>query len=95
MKTRARPFDEVDEEVELGGREVHEVVAVADPPGRRLERDRTELERRGRERGPSLDPAQQRVDPGHELAGAERLGEVVVGADLQADDEVGLGVTRR
>ena len=44
--------------------------------------------------GSALDPAEQRVDPGDELAAAERLGEVVVGADGQPDDEVGLGVAR-
>ena len=41
---------------------------------------------------PALDPPEQRVDPGHELTGAERLGEVVVGAHGQADDEVGLRI---
>ena len=35
------------------------------------------------------------MDAGHELTGAERLGEVVVGADGQADDEVGLGIAGR
>ena len=33
------------------------------------------------------------MNPSDELAGAERLGQVVVGADLEADDEIGLGVT--
>ena len=33
-----------------------------------------------------------RPDPGRELAQAERLGDVVVGAELQADDLVELGV---
>ena len=32
------------------------------------------------------------MDPRDELPGAERLGEVVVGADGEPDDEVGLGV---
>ena len=35
------------------------------------------------------------MDPGDELARAERLGEVVVGADGEADDQVGLGVAGR
>ena len=34
--------------------------------------------------------AQQRVDPRHHLAGVERLGDVVVGAQLQAHDLVGV-----
>ena len=32
------------------------------------------------------------MDAGHELAKAERLREVIVGPDRQADDEVGLGI---
>ena len=39
-------------------------------------------------------PAQHRLDPQHQLAGAERLGHVVVGAQLEADDPVGLGAER-
>ena len=35
-------------------------------------------------------PAQHRVDPQRQLARAERLGDVVVGAELQADHPVGL-----
>ena len=37
--------------------------------------------------------AQQRLDPAQQLAQAERLGQVVVGAQLQADDLVDLLVT--
>ncbi len=36
------------------------------------------------------DPAQQGLDPGLQLAGAEGLADVVIGAQLQADDPVGL-----
>ena len=36
--------------------------------------------------------AQQRLDPAHQLAQAERLGQVVVGAELEADDLVDLVV---
>ena len=39
--------------------------------------------------------AQQRLDPAHQLAQAERLGQVVVGAELEADDLVDLVVARR
>lgn len=45
----------------------------------------------GRERGP-LDPAQQHVHPGGQLAHRERLGHVVVRADAEADQHVGLVV---
>jgi hypothetical protein len=33
---------------------------------------------------------QDRFDPAHQLARAERFGEIVVGADFQADDPVDL-----
>jgi hypothetical protein len=39
--------------------------------------------------------AQDRLDPTDQLAGGERLGEVVVAADLQADDAVELLAARR
>ncbi len=39
-----------------------------------------------------LAAAQHRPDAGHQLAVAERLGDVVVGAELQTDDLVDLGV---
>ena len=38
--------------------------------------------------------AQQRLDPAHQLAQPERLGQVVVGAELEADDLVDLVVAR-
>ena len=47
--------------------------------------------RRRRGLGP-VDPAQQRVDAGDELARAERLRHVVVGADAEPDEQVVLGV---
>ena len=40
----------------------------------------------------AIDPAEDRVDAGDDLARAERLGHVVVGADPEADEDVGLGV---
>ena len=42
--------------------------------------------------GGRVDPPQDRLHPCDQLSHAERLGEVVVGADRQADDEVGLVV---
>ena len=54
----------------------------------------THRARVGAAAGSALDPPQQRVDPGDQLAAAERLGEVVVGADGQPDDEVGLRIAR-
>ena len=51
---------------------------------------------RGRVRGQrgALDPAQQHVHAGGQLAHRERLGHVVVGADAEADQHVGLVVPR-
>ena len=42
-----------------------------------------------------LGPPEERPDPGRQLAQAERLGDVVVGAELQPDDLVELGVLGR
>ena len=50
---------------------------------RRLDRDRL------------LGAAEERPDPGRQLAQAERLGDVVVGAELEPDDLVELGVLGR
>ena len=44
-------------------------------------------------RGCAAGSSQHRADPGHELAGAERFCDVVVGADREADNGVHLGVT--
>ena len=40
-------------------------------------------------RGPAL-PPQDRLDTRHQLSRAERLGQVIVGADLQAGNPIGL-----
>lgn len=47
--------------------------------------------RHGGQCGP-LHPAQQHVDPGRQLTHGERLGHVVVGADAETDEHVGLVV---
>ena len=60
--------------------EVDEQVAMADdPPADRV-------------REVAVRAAQERLDPAHELAQAERLGQVVVGAELEPDDLVDLVV---
>ncbi len=93
VNTRGRARGEVREQVELGGGEVHELAVELHAPRLEVDGDRAEAHgSRASARGPALDPAEQRVHPGDELARAERLGEVVVGADGQPDDEVGLGV---
>jgi hypothetical protein len=82
-------------EVELGRRQVHEPPVDADLAARGVDRQRTGGDRaRRRPLGGSLNAAQQRAHAGDELALAERLGHVVVGADAEADEQVGLGVQR-
>ena len=92
----AGPGGEAGEEVELGRRQVHLVVADRHPPLRAVD---LAGRRRDRRRpgaavgaGRALDPPQQHPDPGHELARRERLGHVVVGADAEPDEQVGLVV---
>ena len=51
--------------------------------------------RRGLDRDRLVRAAEQRADPGGQLAQAERLGDVVVGAELEADDLVELGILGR
>ena len=63
-------------------RQVELPVGEAIAPGRRLRRGRAG--RGGRGQG----PAQHRLDPRQQLAQVERLGDVVVGADFEADDLV-------
>ena len=43
-------------------------------------------------RGAAVDPAQHRLDPRDQLGGGERLGEVVVAAELEAEHAVDLAV---
>ena len=66
----------------------------------RVDAEVTDLEgagdgRRRPELGGTVDPPQQRADPRDELAHAERLGQVVVRADAQPDQDVGLVVASR
>ena len=62
---------------------------------RRVQRQRSDGDRGRPVAGPDVTAAQQSVQPEHELARAERLGEVVVGAELQPDDPVVDGVEAR
>ena len=89
------------QDVELGGGEVDRLAVERGPAGGRLECHPAQPQGPaggvgggGRVAGPP-DPAEDGVDPGHQLPGAERLGQVVVGADGQADEQVGLRVPGR
>jgi len=67
---------------------------VQQPPTRRLQRPPTEgpaAQRLLRPGAPGvIRPAQDGADAGQQLTRVERLGEVVVGAELQADDAIRL-----
>src|SRR6266545_2936100 len=85
------PAHQVSQQVELGRSERHRFVTGQHEPPYRVERDRADpaypvaLRR-------ALRATQHGLDPGDQLARAERLGHVVVGAELQAEDPVDLVV---
>ncbi len=78
------------QERELGGGQLHRLVASGDAHARHVQAQvpspkELALSRTGM-------PAQDRAHAGHQLARAERLRDVVVRAELEADDPVGLVV---
>ena len=93
MKIRPGLRRHVGQQVELLRRQVHRL-AIDTVTSRRATSMRTFAER---ELVPTLRlvglaplPAQHRLDAGQQLRAAERLRDVVVGADLEADDPVDL-----
>ena len=82
-------------ELRLG--EVHQPAALGDPAPSEVDLYVSDRHDRGlgraRRRGPA--PAERRVDPGQELLDAEGLGHVVVGAQVERADLVGLGPAGR
>jgi hypothetical protein len=78
---------------ELAGRQRDRLAALRQPAQREIELERSEaddldlLGRRAGGLGRRAAP-QHRVDPREQLARVERLGQIVVGADLEADDAV-------
>ena len=79
------------EEVELLARELQGLAVERHRARRRVELDRADLLRAGRRgRRGRARAAQDGADAGDELAGAERLDDVVVGAELEAQHAVGL-----
>jgi hypothetical protein len=85
-----RVGDQERQQVELADGQRQVAAGHRGPPGAdvHLQVPVTECGPRARGRGHVAGPAQHRRDPQHQLAGAERLGDVVVSADLQARDPV-------
>ena len=78
---------------EFGRAEMHEAAVAQHAMGRQVHHQAAigQYVTRGRRLG----PPQHRPHPRHQLAGAERLGDVVVGADLQSAHAVRLLAARR
>ena len=87
------------EQRELHGREHHRRAGAQDHAAPEIERDVVHAELLGRAGhagvGAALGAAQDRADASHQLARVEGLGEVVVGAELEADDAVHVVAPRR
>jgi hypothetical protein len=86
---------QVGEEIELGVREHDVPIGTGHPSLRRVD------DQVAKDQAPVgrlvlaallLCPAQMRSDPGHQLSRPERFGDVVVGSDLQSEDDVDLVV---
>jgi hypothetical protein len=74
------------EQAKLGGRGRNEFSADRERHGGWIDRDFTNGERAGRKR--AFEAAEYGLYAGHEFAGAERLGDVIVGSDLKTEDAV-------
>ena len=81
------------QQVEFQRREVDGCPALDDPATRQVDAQRRRVDDPAcaiRERADDGATAPQHgLDPGHKLAGAERLGQVVIGAELKAHNTVG------
>src|SRR4051794_7134062 len=90
----ARPRSEVTEDLELGRRQAHPSLAALDAPPLEVDEEvaMTDDPAAHGIRQVAIRPAKQGLDPAHQLTQAERLRQVVVGAELEADDLVDLVV---
>jgi hypothetical protein len=82
--------DQEGQQVELANRQRHRPAGDSHLAGGRIDGHVPGAQRHGALAVAGPGPAQHAAHPGDELAGAERLDDVVVGAQLQADDPVRL-----
>ena len=86
--------DQQAQQLELGAGQVDRLAAHGGDVADEVDRDRAgfDLDRLGERRAVELAAAQLGADAAEQLAHREGLGDVVVGADLEPDDLVDLGV---
>ena len=82
------------QEVELAGPQLDTALADEDLAPARLDAEAADLDRAAEADGP-VGPAEDGLDPGDERPGVERLRDVVVGAELEADDGIDVVRPRR
>ena len=90
---RPGPGRQRGQELELGRRQLDGRAGDLGPHPRQVEHDVAGTDRLGGVERP-IGPAQDRPDARDQLARAERLGQVVVGAELEAEQLVELVVAR-
>ncbi len=87
--------DQLGQQVELLARELQLLAVEAGPPGGDVDVQAADLDGAGRQVAVAVldgsGATQDRPDAGDHLGAAERLDHVVVGAELEPDDAVGLG----
>ena len=90
----ARIAGERDQEIELAGSQVEPPVVHRGLPAPRIDAEAADLDGASAA-GRRVGPAQDRLDPRHEGSRVERLRDVVVRPELQADDRVDVVRSRR
>src|SRR5262245_12038705 len=85
----ASMFDEIFQDVEFSRRDFDRRPGLRHFELFEIDRDHAEMELFGRF-ALAMSAAQERLDPGHQFHEAERLGHIIIGADLQPDHFVDL-----